>query len=77
MAMTLDCADIGNLYRITTIDCDGKQRRRYFDLGMIPGTRLEKILISAAGDPAAYRVRGAVFSLRRDDAKHIFVTEMT
>ena len=43
---------------------------------MIPGTALEKILISAAGDPAAYLVRGAVFSMRKRDAEHIFITEL-
>ena len=75
MSMTLDRADIGNLYRIKRIDCDEKRRRRYFDLGMIPGTVLEKILVSASGDPAAYRVRGAVFSMRAGDARHIFITK--
>ena len=76
MTLTLDRADIGTLYKIQSIDCDETRRRRYFDLGMIPGTILEKILISASGDPAAYRVRGAVFSMRGRDAKQIFITKI-
>lgn len=76
MNTTLDLAEIGHLYRIQGIDCDEKRRRRYFDLGMIPGTTLEKILVSASGDPSAYRVRGAVFSMRASDAKHIFITTL-
>lgn len=38
------------------------------DLGLLPGTRVEVEMVSPLGDPTAYRVRGAVIALRRDQA---------
>lgn len=51
----------------------GPQRRRLVDLGFVPGTRVEAELASAAGDPVAYRVRGALIALRHDQANLIVV----
>ena len=51
----------------------GPQRRRLLDLGLVPGTRVEAELRSAAGDPVAFRVRGALIALRRDQARWILV----
>jgi DtxR family Mn-dependent transcriptional regulator len=44
--------------------CRGAERRRFLDLGLIPGTEVEAELRSAGGDPTAYRIRGAVIALR-------------
>ncbi len=46
----------------------GMIRRRLLDLGMIPGTRVECLQKSPAGDPAAYLIRGAVIALRCEDS---------
>lgn len=51
----------------------GPQRRRLLDLGLVPGTVVEAELRSAGGDPTAYRVRGALIALRRDQARWIAV----
>ena len=51
--------------------CRGAERRRLFDLGFVPGTLIEVEMISPSGDPIAYRVRGTVIALRREQAKHI------
>lgn len=51
----------------------GPQRRRLVDLGFVPGTNVEAELSSASGDPIAYRVRGALIALRRDQANLIVV----
>lgn len=47
--------------------------RRLRELGFLPGTRITCELISPAGDPAAYRVRGALIALRRGDADGVTV----
>ena len=47
--------------------------RRLSELGMLAGTRIECELISPAGDPVAYRVRGALIALRRRDARVVQV----
>lgn len=51
--------------------CRGADRRRLLDLGFVPGTTVEVDMISPAGDPTAYRVRGSVIALRREQANLI------
>jgi DtxR family transcriptional regulator, Mn-dependent transcriptional regulator len=53
--------------------CQGPQRRRLLDLGVVPGTRVEPELVSPSGDPVAYRLRGALIALRREQAEWIEV----
>jgi len=54
--------------------CRGPERRRMLDLGIVPGTEVEAEMRSPGGDPTAYRVRGALIALRRDQADLIHVT---
>jgi DtxR family Mn-dependent transcriptional regulator len=56
--------------------CTGVQRRRLLDLGIVPGTRMVAEMDSPTGDPMAYRVRGALIALRRDQQKWIRVTDI-
>jgi len=51
--------------------CKGAQRRRLLDLGVVPGTTIEAAFSSAGGDPVAYRIRGALIALRREQARWI------
>lgn len=54
----------------------GAERRRLLDLGLAPGTRVTAEFPSAGGDPVAYRVRGALIALRRDQAALIGVASL-
>ncbi len=49
----------------------GLPRDRLLDLGFVPGTVVEIALRAPSGDPIAYRVRGAVIALRREQADRI------
>jgi DtxR family Mn-dependent transcriptional regulator len=51
----------------------GVERRRLMDLGLLPGTSIGVEMQSAAGDPIAYRVRGALIALREAQAELISV----
>jgi len=53
--------------------CQGTQRRRLLDLGVVRGTEITPELVSAAGDPVAYRIRGALIALRGAQASWIAV----
>jgi len=53
--------------------CQGTQRRRLLDLGVVPGTVVRAELASASGDPMAYRIRGALIALRRQQAAWVGV----
>lgn len=53
--------------------CQGIQRRRLLDLGVVPGTRVEAAFSAAGGDPRAYSVRGALIALRREQQRWVRV----
>ena len=53
--------------------CRGPQRRRLLDLGVVPGTEIRAVMRSAAGDPIAYDIRGALIALRQEQAEWIRV----
>lgn len=55
----------------------GPSRRRLLDLGVVPGTSIRAEFASAAADPMAYRIRGAMIALRRVQAHEILVRRVT
>ena len=65
----------GQVARVLGINSSlqGPQRRRLLDLGLVPGTVVEAELASAGGDPVAYRIRGALIALRKDQSRWIQV----
>jgi DtxR family Mn-dependent transcriptional regulator len=67
---TLNDLRLGQSARVAGISpaCQGSQRRRLLDLGVVRGTEIEAAFQSAAGDPIAYRIRGALIGLRREQA---------
>lgn len=58
---------------VTDLNTDEAMLRRLKDLGLIRGTRVTCLYRSPAGDPVAYRIRGAVIALRSRDACRIQV----
>lgn len=65
----------GESARVVSIaaTCRGAQRRRLLDLGVVPGTLVTHELTGPGGDPTAYRIRGALIALRREQADLIHV----
>ncbi|HJS20313.1 MAG TPA: metal-dependent transcriptional regulator [Anaerolineales bacterium] len=51
----------------------GFTRRRFLDLGLTPGAEIYPELGNFFGDPRAYRIRGTLIALRRDQAAQIWV----
>jgi len=70
---TLLDLEIGHSARVVGISpaCQGSQRRRLLDLGVVRGTTIDAAFGSAAGDPVAYNIRGALIALRREQAEWI------
>jgi DtxR family Mn-dependent transcriptional regulator len=66
----------GETARVVSISPNsrGAERRRFMDLGILPGTTVTAELISPSGDPTAYRVRGALIGLRREQAGMINIS---
>lgn len=74
-ARTLAEVEPGDMATVVGIApaCRGPARRRLLDLGVVPGTVIHARMRSAAGDPVAYDIRGALVALRREQAAHIRV----
>lgn len=68
--LDLEPGESGRVLEISPA-CQGSQRRRLLDLGVVKGTEITAELVSAAGDPVAYRIRGALIALRREQADWI------
>jgi DtxR family Mn-dependent transcriptional regulator len=70
---TLADLDLGETGRVIDISpaCQGSQRRRLLDLGVVKGTEIRADMESAARDPVAYLIRGALIALRRSQTAWI------
>ncbi len=73
---SLSTLTAGEAAQVTGISalCRGLERRRLLDLGIVPGTEIVAELRSPSGDPTAYRVRGALIALRREQSDLIHIT---
>ena len=54
----------------------GAERRRLMDLGILPGTIITAEMNAPGGDPTAYRIRGALIALRKEQANLIQITKL-
>ena len=72
-AYTLADLQPGQKGRVITISpaCQGLERRRFMDLGILPNTIIAAEMTSPSGDPTAYRIRGSLIALRREQASFI------
>ncbi len=73
--MTVRMNDLqrGQCGRVLSLETQGTIRRRLLELGLVPGTHIERVMDSPGGDPACYRVRGAMIALRKLDATRITI----
>ncbi|MGH0052286.1 MAG: DtxR family transcriptional regulator [Sphaerochaetaceae bacterium] len=72
---TLSDCKMNEKVRILAISqrISGSERRRLMDLGFLPGTIVEKELVSSSGDPMGFRVRDTLIALRKSQANLIFI----
>ncbi|MFQ5805802.1 MAG: ferrous iron transport protein A [Phycisphaerae bacterium] len=73
MGIPMSSLEPGQSGRVLELMSGGSLRHRLLDLGLIPGTRVERLMNSPIGDPACYRIRGAMIALRTQDAGRIRV----
>ena len=71
----LDHLELGETAVVAALSpaCRGAERRRFMDLGILPGTTITAELRSPSGDPTAYLIRGATIALRREQARLVQV----
>jgi len=73
--MTLDELQIGQSALIDGVHGSGTFRRRLLELGLVAGTSITRQGQAPLGDPLTFRVRGAVFAIRRGDAHHVLLLD--
>lgn len=71
--VTLHDLPVGKSAVVLAISSEGITKRRMMDLGLVPGTRVETVRISPAGDPKAFNIRGAVIAFRKEESSKILI----
>jgi DtxR family transcriptional regulator, Mn-dependent transcriptional regulator len=64
--------DVGRVVEISP-ECRGFERRRLMDLGLVPGSLVERADRAPFGGPIAFRLRGVTMALRLSDAEKVSV----
>lgn len=59
--------------RVVELNCDESILRRFLDIGMIPGAKIEKVLVSPFGGISAYFIMGSLIAIRDSDTKGVKV----
>lgn len=75
--VTLKDVKIGSSCIVLKINAEGSIRRRFLDLGIVPGTSITALNRSPSGDPVAYLIRCAVIAIRSEDAEKILVKTLS
>jgi len=58
---------------VRALGATGAMRRRMLDIGLAPGTEVECLGRSPAGDPSAYLIRGAVIAISASDGHDVLL----
>ena len=61
---------------IVKVGGDGPVHRRILDMGVVPGTEVEVVRVAPLGDPVDLLIRGYHLSLRKEEAREIFVEKV-
>lgn len=73
MNSTLDNVLLNECVIIKKINGEYELKRRFLDLGFLPNSIIECVLVSPFKDPKAYQINGSVIAIRNNDAKNIEV----
>lgn len=74
LKITLDKLPINEIGKITKLKVNDGLKRRLQDLGLIENTMIKAMYKSPLKDPTAYKVRGSIIALRKNDTKNIYIS---
>ena len=72
--ISLDKIKLNEEVKILKVGGDEGIKRRFLDLGFIPGEVTKCVLISPFKDPKAYKINDNVIAIRGKDARNIEVS---
>ncbi|OYT28134.1 MAG: ferrous iron transport protein A [Thermofilum sp. ex4484_79] len=73
MIKKLSELNIGERGIVVNIVGKGALIRRLLDMGIVRGVEVRVIRKAPLGDPIEFEIKGYYLSLRRDEARHVFV----
>jgi Fe2+ transport system protein FeoA len=59
--------------KIKKVSGEGNLKRKFLDMGIIPGVAIEVVKLAPLGDPIEIKIKGYNLSLRKDEARQISV----
>lgn len=71
--LSLENTRIGQKVRVKKVISNSSIKRRLLDIGLTPGTIIERVLENFSGNLVAYMIRGALIAIRNEDASEIVV----
>ena len=71
--LSLENTRIGQKVRVKKVISNSSIKRRLLDIGLTPGTIIERELENFSGNLSAYMIRGALIAIRNEDASEIVV----
>ncbi len=77
VTMRLDSLPFGIPARIAAIDTRDQTARRLMEMGVVPGATIRVIKAAPLGCPLEIEVRGYRLAVRRSEAVHVSVIELS
>lgn len=71
--ISLNETRLDKTYRVIELETVSSMMRRFLDIGIIPGAKIQKVLDNPFGGICAYFIMGTTIAIRDEDAKGIKV----
>lgn len=68
MRDTLDKMIVNQKSIVKKVDESSPMKRRFLDIGLTEGTKVECVLVSYGEEMKAYSIKGAIIGIRKEDA---------
>lgn len=76
MKYCLNDIKLGEKVIVDKVNVNQSIKRRLLDIGLVPNTIVEKVLVNPSGNLMAYKIKGSIIALREEDTKNIFVSKI-
>lgn len=71
--ISLNNIDIDKEYKVLSLNVDENILRRFLDIGLIPGTKIKKVLISPFKGISAYSIMDSIIAIRDKEVEGVIV----
>lgn len=71
--ISLNDIEIDKEYKVLSLNVDNNILRRFLDIGLIPGTKIKKVLVSPFKGISAYSIMDSIIAIRDKDVKGVLV----